>query len=66
MTSKGNHGKKFVSIKVPLSQSFKVRMEEYSEDSLRKIGLKNKAASCFILKIAKHGFFLLIMQSNLK
>ena len=46
---------------------FNLRMEEYLEDSLHKIGLKEmKKNMNFTLKMKKLGFFLLIIKANSK
>jgi hypothetical protein len=67
MSSQSNLGKITVSTKDHHSQLFNLKMEEYSEAILHKVGPKEmKKVMISILKMIKLGYFLLIIKANSK
>ena len=61
-----NLGTISVSIKVIHYVLFNLRMEEYLEGILLKIGRRRKENMIFTQKMKKLGFFLLIIKANSK
>jgi hypothetical protein len=67
ISSQSNHGMRSVTTKDLHSQSFNLRMEEYSEAILLKIGRKMmKKNTISSQKMIKPGCFLLIIKPNSK
>ena len=66
MSSQSNLGKITVSTKDHHSQLFNLKMEEYSEAILHKVGQKRRKHMISTLKMIKLGYFLLIIKANSK
>lgn len=53
-----------VSTKDPQSQLFRQKMEEYLEDTQRKVGPRKRGTIIITLKMIELGYFLLTINAN--